>query len=187
MKFTLLFYTDGWESGPTVELSHIPAPGSIVWTGGRRRDEEDSMYYVDNVMYPERGMDREDTVYLYVRPYTGYTRYAPMTEADRIVERLTAVGEELARVGEKLDALLADSGALRETAAALRDSVAALGGEPRRAVASRRAGTSVGRCHGGRAATAYRKAGRHRTRPRADEGAVVTLSAAGHRVSWPEA
>ena len=83
MKFTLLFYTDGWESGPTVELSHIPAPGSIVWTGGRRRDEEDSMYYVDNVMYPERGMDREDTVYLYVRPYTGYTRYAPMTEADR--------------------------------------------------------------------------------------------------------
>ena len=99
MKFTLLFYTDGWESGPTVELSHIPAPGSIVWTGGRRRDEEDSMYYVDNVMYPERGMDREDTVYLYVRPYTGYTRYAPMTEADRIVERLTAVGEELARVG----------------------------------------------------------------------------------------
>ena len=44
MKFTLLFYTDGWESGPTVELSHIPAPGSIVWTGGRRRDEEDSMY-----------------------------------------------------------------------------------------------------------------------------------------------
>ena len=59
MKFTLLFYTDGWESGPTVELSHIPAPGSIVWTGGRRRDEGDSMYYVDNVMYPERGMDRE--------------------------------------------------------------------------------------------------------------------------------
>ena len=88
MKFTLLFYTDGWESGPTVELSHIPAPGSIVWTGGRRRDEEDSMYYVDNVMYPERGMDREDTVYLYVRPYTGYTRYAPMTEADRIVDRI---------------------------------------------------------------------------------------------------
>ena len=37
MKFTLLFYTDGWESGPTVELSHIPAPGSIVWTGGGRR------------------------------------------------------------------------------------------------------------------------------------------------------
>lgn len=134
MKFTLLFYTDGWESGPTVELSHIPAPGSIVWTGGRRRDEGDSMYYVDNVMYPERGMDREDTVYLYVRPYMGYTRYAPMTEADRIVERLTAVGEELARVGEKLDALLADSGALRETAAALRDSVAALGGEHTRSL-----------------------------------------------------
>ena len=183
MKFTLLFYTDGWESGPTVELSHIPAPGSIVWTGGRRRDEGDSMYYVDNVMYPERGMDREDTVYLYVRPYMGYTRYAPMTEADRIVERLTAVGEELARVGEKLDALLADSGALRETAAAGRGTYP----EPRRAVASRRAGTSVGRCHGGRAATVYRKAGRHRTCPRADEGAVVTLSAAGHRVSWPEA
>ena len=92
------------------------------------------MYYVDNVMYPERGMDREDTVYLYVRPYMGYTRYAPMTEADRIVERLTAVGEELARVGEKLDALLADSGALRETAAALRDSVAALGGEHTRSL-----------------------------------------------------
>ena len=92
------------------------------------------MYYVDNVMYPERGMDREDTVYLYVRPYMGYTRYAPMTEADRIVERLTAVGEELARVGEKLDALLAYSGALRETAAALRDSVAALGGEHTRSL-----------------------------------------------------
>ena len=162
MKFTLLFYTDGWESGPTVELSHIPAPGSIVWTGGRRRDEEDSMYYVDNVMYPERGMDREDTVYLYVRPYTGYTRYAPMTEADRIVERLAAVGEELARVGEKLDALLADSGALRENGRRTAGQRCGTGRgtypEPRRAVASRRAGTSVGRCHGGRAATVYRKA-----------------------------
>ena len=38
MKFTLLFYTDGWESGPTVELSHIPAPGSIVWTADAMED-----------------------------------------------------------------------------------------------------------------------------------------------------
>lgn len=88
MKFTLLFYTDGWTTGPVIELSHVPSPGNVVWTAGKRRGEDGDMYYVDNVMYPERGMDGEETVYLYVRPYKGYGEYAPLTEADRIVERL---------------------------------------------------------------------------------------------------
>lgn len=124
MKFTLLFYTDGWVSGPTVELSHIPSPGSIVWTGGRRRDDEDSMYYVDNVMYPERGMEREDVVYLYVRPYTGYTRYAPMTEADRLAEKLADIRTVLGGADARLEALHAQVAALAEAVTALRETVA---------------------------------------------------------------
>ena len=72
MKFTLLFYTDNWESGPTVELASMPTTGSVVWVRGADRDDEGAMYYVDNIMHAERGIDVEDTVYLYVRPYTGY-------------------------------------------------------------------------------------------------------------------
>jgi hypothetical protein len=51
MKFALLFYTSGWEVGPTIELGHIPSPGNVIWTKGRRSDDgDDDMYYVDNVM-----------------------------------------------------------------------------------------------------------------------------------------
>lgn len=137
MKFTLLFYTDGWESGPTVELSHVPAPGSVVWIGPRRRDDEDGeMYYVDNVMYPERGMDRDDTVYLYVRPYNGYMEYGPKTEADRIAERLVGLQEEVAglRAGvdmlvERNERLLKELVRLRETAVRNGEKVSELGGQ----------------------------------------------------------
>lgn len=127
MKFTLLFYTDGWESGPTVELAHIPAPGSVVWAGGRRRGEDGAMYYVDNVMYPEVGMEREDSIYLYVRPYTGYAKYAPMTEADRLAEKLIAVREELTRINGKLDTVIAGSAALKEEVEYLRELTARTG------------------------------------------------------------
>lgn len=127
MKFTLLFYTDGWESGPTVELAHIPTPGTIVWAGGRRRGEDGAMYYVDNVMYPEAGLEREDVVYLYVRPYTGYAKYAPMTEADRLAEKLIAVREELSKINGKLDTLIAGNSSLKEEFECLRELTARTG------------------------------------------------------------
>lgn len=109
MKFTLLFYTDNWESGPTVELASMPATGSVVWVRGSNRDEDGAMYYVDNIMYPERGIDAEDTLYLYVRPYTGYALYAPKTEADRLSERMASLEEKLAAVCEQLEQLHADN------------------------------------------------------------------------------
>ncbi len=137
MKFTLLFYTDGWESGPTVELAHVPAPGSVVWIRPRRRDDEDGgMYYVDNVMYPERGMDAEDTVYLYVRPYNGYMEYGPKTETDRIAERLVALQEELAglkagmeKLAERNERLVNEVVRLRSVAVRNGETVAELGGQ----------------------------------------------------------
>lgn len=73
------------------------------------------MYYVDNVMYPESGMEREETVYLYVRPYTGYARYAPLTETDRMVEKLVeieadmkALTDAVGEAGRELAALRKD-------------------------------------------------------------------------------
>lgn len=119
MVFTLLFYTDGWESGPSIRLAHIPSPGSVIWTSGRRPGDEGAMYYVDNVMYPESGMEREETVYLYVRPYTGYADYAPLTEADRIVERL-------ARIQEELKALTGTVGRMCETGGIMESEIKAL-------------------------------------------------------------
>lgn len=129
MKFALLFYTDNWETGPVVELNHIPSPGSVVWTAGRRSDEEGAMYYVDNVMYPEVGLDDGDTVYLYVRPYTGYSRYAPMTEADRLASKLAGIKESLDAVAEILKESYGGNAALRETVATLSREVAMLRSE----------------------------------------------------------
>lgn len=113
MKFTLLFYTNGWASGPVIELSHIPSPGNVVWTAGKRQGEDGDMYYVDNVMYPERGVEQEDTVYLYVRPYTGYANYAPLTESDRIVDKL----REVKNLMESLMRILDRSGTVNATLA----------------------------------------------------------------------
>ncbi len=97
MKFSLIFYTDGWDVGPTIELGYVPAPGNVIWVKSRKGNGDDTdMYYVDNVMYAEKGLDREDVVYLYVRPYTGYTEYAPMTEGDRITEKLEKLSKEIA-------------------------------------------------------------------------------------------
>ena len=134
MKFTLLFYTDNWETGPVVELNHIPPPGSVVWTAGRRSDEEGAMYYVDNVMYPEVGLDDGDAVYLYVRPYTGYSRYAPMTETDRLASKLAGIKESLDAVVGLLRESHGDNAALRETVAAMSREVAMLRGELHHAV-----------------------------------------------------
>ncbi len=71
----------------------------MIWTKGRK-GADDTMYYVDNVMYTEKGMDREDVIYLYVRPYTGYSEYAPMTEADRVTEKLDKLSKEFAALKE---------------------------------------------------------------------------------------
>lgn len=109
MKFTLLFYTDNWESGPTVELASMPTTGSVVWVRGAHGEEDGAMYYVDNIMYPERGIDDEATLYLYVRPYTGYALYAPKTEADRLAERMESLEQKLATACDRLEQLHADN------------------------------------------------------------------------------
>lgn len=124
MKFTLLFYTDNWDVGPVVELAQTPTPGSVVWIGDRRcGGDESDMYYVDNVMYPELGMDKEDTVYLYVRPYTGYSDYAPRTELDRVTEKLEKVADELGWVREELSELNMRNSALNEGLSSLASTV----------------------------------------------------------------
>lgn len=123
MKFTLLFYTEGWETGRTIELSHIPMQGSLVWVGGRRRDEEGYMYYVDNVMYPEHGMEREDVIYLYVRPYNGYTEYAPKTEADRLAEKLGEINDGISVLSDAVTRLLSSGEVVRSEISALREAV----------------------------------------------------------------
>lgn len=115
MKFTLLFYTDNWETGPVVDLAHIPNAGSIIWTAGTGR-EDSTMYYVDNIMYPERGLDDEDTVYLYVRPYTGYSHFAPKTEADRIAERLDVAARKTEETTSALRTLRDDIRRLTDVA-----------------------------------------------------------------------
>ena len=110
MKFSLIFYTDDWDVGPTIELGHIPAPGNVIWTKNRKSGDDDTdMYYVDNVMYAEKGMDREEVIYLYVRPYKGYTEYAPMTESDRITEKLEKLTQETERLRELVTKLTMDN------------------------------------------------------------------------------
>lgn len=123
MKFTLLFYTEGWETGRTVELTHIPTPGSLVWVGGRRREEDGFMFYVDNVMYPERGMEREEVIYLYVRPYNGYTEYAPKTEADRLAEKLGEINDGIAVLREVSESIASAGESLKAEISALREAV----------------------------------------------------------------
>lgn len=113
MKFTLLFYTDDWETGPTVELAHVPSPGSVVWIGDRYRKASADMYYVDNVMYPERSLG-DDEIYLYVRPYTGYTRFAPKTEADRIIEKLNLISDSLKDIGSELKGMRLEASGVRD-------------------------------------------------------------------------
>lgn len=123
MKFTLLFYTDGWETGSVIELDHLPSPGSVVWARKGRRDDEGEMYYVDNVMYPERGLDRENAVYLYVRPYRGYNEYGPKTESDRLAERLDKLAGELRAVREEVAELNLRVKSVGETLSGMSDAV----------------------------------------------------------------
>lgn len=105
MKFTLLFYTDNWEIGPSVELSGMPALGSVVWINDRRERYEHDMYYVDNIMYADSSINEDETVYLYVRPYTGYSRYAPKTESDRLAENIDKLLGEQRKTNELLESI----------------------------------------------------------------------------------
>lgn len=88
MKFTLIHYTENWETGNTVELSEIPTVGSVIWVSAKHRDEPGNMFYVDNVMYPETGFTTDDAICLFVRPYAGYESFSPKTESDRLAEKL---------------------------------------------------------------------------------------------------
>lgn len=116
MKFTLIHYTENWETGNTVELEHIPTAGSVIWVSAGRTDEPGNMFYVDNVMYPETGFTADDSICLFVRPYAGYESFSPKTESDRLAEKLiqvVGVGkktvEKVAAVEEVVGKVLASS------------------------------------------------------------------------------
>lgn len=107
MKFTLIFYTRDWEVGPTIELCATPSTGNTIWIKERKSDEEATMFYVDNIMYAERGLNDEDITYLFVRPYTGYGKFAPMTEADRTTKNIGKLSDAVATISEQLSDLSA--------------------------------------------------------------------------------
>lgn len=88
MKFTFIHYTEGWHTGPTVELSTIPPLGTLVKAGDDSVESFFDIYYVDNVLLADGC-----TNYLFVRPFEGYGVRAPLTEADRITEAIKDLTE----------------------------------------------------------------------------------------------
>ncbi|MBR4851920.1 MAG: hypothetical protein IKU97_07710 [Tidjanibacter sp.] len=93
MKFTLIHYTEGWDTGACVELSAFPPLGTLVKASNEESFED--IYYVDNILLADGGEN-----YLFVRPYEGYGRMAPLTELDRTTE---AVAEGLKEVTKAVD------------------------------------------------------------------------------------
>ncbi|MDY3978673.1 MAG: hypothetical protein SOZ00_01455 [Tidjanibacter sp.] len=100
MTFTLIHYTTGWNVGPTINLAALPAAGSLVRLADAAVDD-DGIYYVDNLMHSEGS-----TVYLFVRPYTGYGRVAPITESDRVRTSIEALRKDFLA---QMEALKRDS------------------------------------------------------------------------------
>ncbi len=98
VRCILIFYTQEWKISPTtIELECVPLSGNIIWLKEESKpdDSETDMYYVDNIMYPEHGINAGDPVYLFVRPYKGYTTYGPLTESDRVISAVKKVQEEM--------------------------------------------------------------------------------------------
>ena len=82
-SFTLIHYTQGWHTGSRITLSEIPPLGTLVKAYDADIDNYNDIYYVDNIMFTDGGEN-----YLFVRPFEGYGKRAPLTENDRIVEAL---------------------------------------------------------------------------------------------------
>ena len=82
-SFTLIHYTEGWRIGESISLSVVPPLGTLVKSNDESVESYDDIYYVDNIMFADGGEN-----YLFVRPFEGYGKRAPLTENDRIVEAL---------------------------------------------------------------------------------------------------
>lgn len=92
-SFTLIHYTQGWGLGESISLSAIPPLGTLVKSNDESVESYDDIYYVDNIMFTDGGEN-----YLFVRPYVGYGRMAPLTESDRLqesVKELTSAVDNL--------------------------------------------------------------------------------------------
>ena len=82
-SFTLIHYTQGWRIGESISLSVVPPLGTLVKSNDESVENYNDIYYVDNIMFTDGGEN-----YLFVRPFEGYGKRAPLTENDRIVEAL---------------------------------------------------------------------------------------------------
>ena len=98
MKFTLIHYTEGWQTGATVDLSTLPPLGSLVKADDDSSEDYEDIYYVDNIMLANGGEN-----YLLVRPYVGYGIMAPLTEADRISETIQEAKKEIIKKLDEID------------------------------------------------------------------------------------
>lgn len=105
INFTLIHYTEEWRIGATVELDAAPQPGTLVRSSADTPDNYSDIYYIDNILWGDRGEN-----YLFVRPYNGYGRKAPLTEMDRLnmtVEEMASAIDLLNdNIMSKLDKLL---------------------------------------------------------------------------------
>lgn len=98
MKFTLIHYTEGWQTGATVDLSTLPPLGSLVKADDDSSEDFEDIFYVDNIMLADGGEN-----YLFVRPYVGYGIMAPLTEADRISETIEEAKKEIIKKLDEID------------------------------------------------------------------------------------
>lgn len=103
--FTLIHYTEEWRVGATVELDAAPQLGTLVRSTLDKSDKYSDIYYVDNILWGDGGEN-----FLFVRPYNGYGRKAPLTELDRLnmtVEEMASAIDLLNdNIMEKLDKIL---------------------------------------------------------------------------------
>ena len=97
MQFTLIHYTEGWRIGATVTLSGTPAAGTLVKASFDTPDNYTDIYYIDNVLWGDGGEN-----YLFVRPFEGYGEMAPMTEIDRLNEKLKEIAEAIDNLNDNV-------------------------------------------------------------------------------------
>ena len=97
MQFTLIHYTEGWRIGATVTLSGTPAAGTLVKASLDTPDDYTDIYYIDNVLWGDGGEN-----YLFVRPFEGYGEMAPMTEIDRLNEKLKEISEAIDNLNDNV-------------------------------------------------------------------------------------
>ena len=99
-RFTLIHYTEGWRLGESISLSAIPPLGTLVKSNDESVESYDDIYYVDNMLFADGGEN-----YLFVRPWEGYGEMAPMTEIDRLSEKLKEISEAIDNLNDNVMSL----------------------------------------------------------------------------------